>query len=121
MSRAALEQLFQRCWSLKSSTLWSPDCPARGQCGVTALVVQDHFGGDILKTRVGEQWHFYNFIAGERWDITAGQFSTPPAYDDVCSSRTEAFADTTEAPYSYLAGEVARAVAETSGEGSATS
>jgi hypothetical protein len=38
-----LEILFE-VWSEKSSTKFSPDNPALGQCGVTALVVNDLLG-----------------------------------------------------------------------------
>jgi len=56
---------------------------ARGQCSVTALVVQDLFGGTLLETRVGAAWHFYNRIDGERCDLTAGRFAERVAYDDL--------------------------------------
>lgn len=90
------------CWSRSSSSLWSEDNPARGQCGVTALVVQDRFGGELLKTPVDGRWHFYNRVEGVRYDFTAEQFRTPPAYLDIAASREEAFADTDEGQYSYL-------------------
>ena len=31
---------------------WSPEAPARGQCAVTALIVQELFGGDLLLAEV---------------------------------------------------------------------
>jgi hypothetical protein len=65
-----LEILF-KAWSEKSSTKYSPDNPALGQCGVTALVVNDLLGGEILKTPLSEGWHFYNRINGQVYDFTA--------------------------------------------------
>ncbi|AOC92333.1 hypothetical protein QRX25_15620 [Bacillus sp. L381] len=89
-------------WSRKTSTKWTEECPAKGQCGVTALVIQDVCGGDILKTKTGSSWHFYNRIDGEIYDFTSGQFSEPIVYQHIPSSRSEAFSDTNENQYGYL-------------------
>ncbi|AIU83112.1 YunG family protein [Bacillus velezensis] len=89
-------------WSRKTSTKWTEDCPAKGQCGVTALVIQDVYGGDILKTKTGTSWHFYNRIDGEIYDFTSGQFSEPIVYQHFLSSRDEAFSDTNEHQYRFL-------------------
>jgi hypothetical protein len=56
-----------------------PENPARGQYNVKALVVWDRFGGEIHKTPVGNDWHFYNRVAGTIYDLTAEQFSVRPA------------------------------------------
>ena len=45
-------QQLRRSWSIETSSHWTHDNPASGQCGVTALVVHDKFGGEILKTDV---------------------------------------------------------------------
>lgn len=50
-------------WSLQSSSKWTKDNPAKGQCGVTALVVNDLFGGEIMKTKLPGGWHFTMFQA----------------------------------------------------------
>ncbi len=82
--------------------------PSAGQCGVSALVVHDILGGVILKTRLGPIWHFYNQIDGVRHDFTDAQFAEPITYDDLPSSREEAFGDTNASQYGFLS----RAVAE---------
>lgn len=59
---------------------WRPDNRARGQCGVTALVVQDLLGGDLVlgevyvgPTKVGH--HYWNRLPdGVDVDFTADQF-----------------------------------------------
>ncbi|MCZ0737682.1 YunG family protein [Phreatobacter sp. AB_2022a] len=112
----ALPQLLpilRACWSPETSSQWRPDNPARGQCNVTCLVVNDLYGGDILKTELPEGWHFYNRIAGERHDLTAGQFDTPPAYTDVASTRQEALDGTAEDCYATLKKRVEAALART--------
>lgn len=101
-SISALRQALEHAWSLASSSKYSIENPARGQCGVTALVVQDIFGGEILKTRTDEGMHFYNRIAGERHDLTLSQFDGPIPFDDIISSRDGALADTSDAQYRAL-------------------
>lgn len=59
---------------------WHPGNPARGQCGVTALVVHEVLGGDLILgevfaggTKVG--WHHWNRLPdGREVDLTAEQF-----------------------------------------------
>jgi hypothetical protein len=96
-------------WSKESSFKWSKENPANGQCGVTALVVHDLFGGEILKTPTAEGWHFYNRINNKRYDFTESQFSNPIKYMDVPSNREEAFSDTNMIQYSYLRNSVMKA------------
>ncbi|HGO9412444.1 TPA: hypothetical protein ACLBZX_000755 [Bacillus cereus] len=91
-----------KSWSIETSSKWTIENPAKGQCGVTALVVQDIYGGEIKKTKVREVWHFYNFIDGQRFDFTKNQFNGKLNYMDVESNRKEAFADTNEKQYSIL-------------------
>ncbi|GAB6619905.1 MULTISPECIES: hypothetical protein [Bacillus] len=91
-----------KSWSIETSSKWTLENPANGQCGVTALVIQDIDGGEIKKTKVGEEWHFYNCINGYRFDFTESQFNENLNYLDVESNREEAFADTNEKQYSIL-------------------
>lgn len=59
---------------------WSAGNPAWGQCDITALVVQDLFGGDLLTAEVyldGEQQGFHNWNrlpGGVEVDLTREQF-----------------------------------------------
>lgn len=94
---------LRRTWSARTSPQWLPHDPARGQGPVTALVFHDHFGGEILKTPVGDDWHFYNLVAGTVYDFSAEQFSVLPAYLDIPSSRNEALAGAAPASYQTLA------------------
>jgi len=101
-----LLKAIKKSWSSQSSSKWSKDNPARGQCGVTALVVNDILGGEIFKTWLDEGWHFYNVIDGERRDFTEEQFTYALEYQDLCSSKEETFQDTNDAQYSYLKSQV---------------
>lgn len=102
-------RLIKACWSIESASTYSPANPARGQCSVTALVAMDLVGGTIAKTRVSDAWHFYNLIAGERFDFTASQFDYPIVYDDVPSGREDALTDTSERQYQALTEAVLKA------------
>ena len=102
---AAALRLYDRlktAWSAETAGSWTPDNPARGQCSVTALVVQDVLGGDILRTRTAGGTHFYNMIDGVRWDFTVSQFDRPIPFEDTPASRAEAMADTSQAQYDAL-------------------
>ena len=53
---------------------WTEDNPSYGQCCVTALVMQDLYGGDIYYCKVGNNSHFVNIINKRIIDKTAEQF-----------------------------------------------
>ncbi|MEV6490387.1 hypothetical protein AB0M20_17430 [Actinoplanes sp. NPDC051633] len=59
---------------------WRPDNPSRGQCGVTALIVQELLGGDLVLGEVfvgGDKvgHHYWNRLPdGRDLDLTADQF-----------------------------------------------
>ena len=102
LSPARLLPILRNCWSFETSDQWLPDNPARGQCNVTSLVVQDFCGGDILKTEAPGGWHFYNRVEGKRHDLTASQFAAPIPYADIVSTRAEALAGTELECYAAL-------------------
>ena len=81
---------------------WSPSNPAQNHCSITALVVQDYFGGEIFCTRTAGGTHFYNDIDGKKWDLTVSQFEEPIPYDDTASTREAAMADTSREKYVLL-------------------
>ncbi|MEU4425962.1 hypothetical protein AB0F81_35535 [Actinoplanes sp. NPDC024001] len=58
---------------------WRPENPSRGQCGVTALVLNDLLGGELILgevfvdgVKVGHHW--WNRLPGGDVDLTADQF-----------------------------------------------
>ena len=98
----AVRRRLERCWSVNTSRQWSRDNPANGQCAVTSLVLQDVYSGSLLKTRVGDAWHFYNEIDGRNVDLTASQFSKPVNYSDDPATRVEALRDCRAEEYAEL-------------------
>ncbi|PSH63815.1 hypothetical protein CU102_22605 [Phyllobacterium brassicacearum] len=103
-----LFQALKTAWSLESSSSWSPENPAKGQCSVTSLVMQDLFGGSILKTKTSGGTHFYNVIDGVKWDMTVSQLDRPIPFEDSPATREEAMADTSEPQYRALKGRLAQ-------------
>ena|SRR3989338_8145406 len=79
MKLEILEKIIQESWNRdtcypKLRNEWTPENQARGQCAVTALIVQDYVGGDLLYCRHNE--HYWNRLpSGEEIDLTRRQFS----------------------------------------------
>ena len=55
---------------------WKKSNPAYGQCYATALVINDYFGGEILKAKFENgTGHFWNLIGSKEVDLTRSQFN----------------------------------------------
>jgi len=85
-----VQSALRKAWSLSTSSQWTATNPAAGQCNVTALLINELFGGDLLKTPLPAGDHFYNRIEGRRYDFTASQFDQPIEYMDVLADRADA-------------------------------
>jgi hypothetical protein len=64
-STSSLRELFLKGWSAETcfpslKDKWTPENPALGQCAVTALVVNDLFGGHIVSN--SEYHHYWNIL-----------------------------------------------------------
>ncbi|CAM5676360.1 putative protein OS=Streptomyces alboniger OX=132473 GN=CP975_01520 PE=4 SV=1 [Streptomyces alboniger] len=81
-----IEAAVRASWGADTSTpeyrpRWSADNPARDQCGVTALVLHDLLGGDLLRGEVRvdgrrTDFHWWNRIGGGfEIDLTREQFA----------------------------------------------
>ncbi|WP_406379861.1 hypothetical protein [Streptomyces sp. NBC_01618] len=80
-----LEQAIRGGWGADTATPthrphWTPDNPARDQCGVTALVVHDLLGGELIRGEVHVEggrvdYHWWNRLGmGIEVDLTREQF-----------------------------------------------
>jgi uncharacterized protein (DUF952 family) len=86
-SLADIERVVRASWSRETcdpvdADAWSPENPARGQCAVTALVVQDLCGGELMLAEVHyrngsrQGVHYWNRLGeGVELDVTREQFS----------------------------------------------
>ncbi|MFF4403177.1 hypothetical protein ACFY2W_26650 [Streptomyces sp. NPDC001262] len=80
-----IEQAVRSSWSAETCTpefrsRWSPDNPARDQCGVTAMMLHDLLGGELIRGEVlveGRRvdYHWWNRLGtGIEIDLTREQF-----------------------------------------------
>lgn len=81
-----LESAISESWSVESCDpadvpTWTPAEPSQGQCAVTALVVHDLLGGQLLEAEVfhadgsHQGFHYWNRFAGVDVDLTRRQFA----------------------------------------------
>ena len=82
-----LETAIHDSWSLETCDptdvpSWTPAQPSQGQCAVTALVVHDLLGGELLEAEVRhadgspQGYHYWNRFAGVDIDLTRRQFAS---------------------------------------------
>ena len=105
------KKVFEQCWTADTAQgKWTPECPSLNQCAVTAMVVQDLFGGDLLRCKCDDgSSHYWNRITdwnrmtdGEDVDLTFEQFEysgiVPDKANFVVRDRAyvESFTDTME-------------------------
>ncbi|TDT38141.1 hypothetical protein EV562_105155 [Streptomyces sp. BK208] len=80
-----IERAVRASWSAETCTpeyrsRWTGDNPARDQCGVTAMVLNDLLGGELIRGEVhvdGERvdYHWWNRLGmGVEIDLTREQF-----------------------------------------------
>ncbi|MGW4232847.1 YunG family protein [Streptomyces sp. NPDC004980] len=83
---ADIEAAVRSSWDADTTTpawrpRWDPDNPARDQCGVTALVVNDLLGGELIRGEVRVDgvrvdYHWWNRLGmGIEIDLTREQFA----------------------------------------------
>lgn len=77
---ARLAEVLSRSWSRETSydpLSWCPENSAWGQCAVTALVLQDILGGDLMFGEVNGFQHYWNRLPGNiELDLTLRQFES---------------------------------------------
>lgn len=74
-----LKKALEKSWSKETSAdpkNWTPENPAWGQCAITALVIQDYFGGKLLRAAIDKLGsHYWNQLPdGSEIDLTKSQF-----------------------------------------------
>ena len=93
---------LRKSWSKSSAKQWKIDNPALGQCNVTALLIHEMYGGELLKTPLPDGSHYYNRVNGERIDLTSSQFNKPIVYADIPTNRREVEYGVTNEEYKLL-------------------
>jgi hypothetical protein len=81
---------------------WSIHNPAAGQCAITALLVHEHFGGEIKKCYVCDDSHYFNLIGDKVIDLTKSQFGNIKIdYDNSSSVSPEKILDNPDTKNRY--------------------
>jgi hypothetical protein len=63
---------------------WAPERPSYGQCAVSALVIQDIFGGELMRGEFDGGSHYWNRLCnGFEIDLTRSQFDRVPDFRDI--------------------------------------
>ena len=91
-----LYDILTKCWCRETCAPrmqkdWSEDNFTLGQCSITAFLLQDIYGGDVLGIRLPDgSYHCYNKIDECVFDITSEQFGdTVLDYSDCCEQKRE--------------------------------
>ena len=91
---------------------WTPENRTLGQCSVTAFAIQDIFGGSVLGVPLPDgNFHCFNVISGNVFDLTSEQFGGAPLNYDGCpeQSRDVHFAkEEKKKRYEYIKAELAK-------------
>ncbi len=101
MDISGLKKTLKKSWSKETSfdpKNWTPENPAWGQCLITALIVQDFFGGKILEGKVKIPGrtkccaHYWNEPSdGQETDLTKEQFPDGASLEGAIRTRTRAY------------------------------
>ncbi len=88
MEIEVLKQLLSLSWEKETCSPglrseWNKENPSLGQCAITALIVNDMFGGKIMRCMASSGSHYYNLIDTQIIDLTVEQFlGEIPDYDN---------------------------------------
>ena len=126
-SLTQIKKALEQCWSKETSycgSQWTKRNPARGQCAVSALVVQDYLGGEIKRVQIHthqfQEKHYINVLPnGQVHDVTRSQYpdqtkmiESDPDLSEHDSIRQKLLADpSTKKRYQILGSQVARQLA----------
>ena len=88
---------------------WSIDNKTVGQCSITAFLFQDIFGGDVYGVELSDgNYHCYNVVNGNQYDLTSEQFSEKLIYDNIYKQSRDVHFSSKEKyeRYKYLSSEL---------------
>lgn len=103
-----LKRILYSCYSKelcypKVKDDWTEKKKCLGMCAITALIVNDYFGGEICKIYVAGISHYFNLITNEIIDLTSSQFECDINYNDYrIVDRKTILNDDTEKRYKLL-------------------
>ena len=85
MIRETLEKIWSKKTAYKPSLKTGLQTKSRGQCYVTALLLRDIMGAEVVRAKVNEETHYWNRFSGYEFDLTSDQYGgdgyRPVPYD----------------------------------------
>ena len=88
-------QAIRMSWGADTAVeFWDSRNRALNQCAVTALIVQDYFGGELLRCPMTDgDSHYWNRVGEVEVDLTASQFAwiEPQPLKDQAAVRDRAY------------------------------
>lgn len=83
---------------------WSIENPSIGHCAIAAIAIQEKFGGDVFKTKIGNSTHYYNVIDNQIIDSTSEQFGKIIDYSKgiICNVKKMLLVKDTKLRYEIL-------------------
>lgn len=103
-----LEEMLYSCYCKelcypKVKEKWNEHNKYFGMCAITALFINDYYGGDIGKIYVNNISHYFNIVNNEIIDLTAKQFNNKIEYIDYeIKNRTDILNEDTQKRYILL-------------------
>lgn len=76
----SLQEILVKCYSKDTAyplniELWNSKNPTCGQCAITAVIIQDYFGGTIHRIKMKDnETHYFNILDGKIVDFTKEQY-----------------------------------------------
>lgn len=80
-------EVLRKCWKADTCAPrmrkdWNEDDITLGQCSITSFLIQDEYGGEVYGVPLGDgNFHCFNLIDGQAYDITSAQFKKDLDYD----------------------------------------
>jgi hypothetical protein len=101
-----MHKVLFEIWSIETAhpsyqSSWNEQNKSCGQCCVTALLIQEIYGGKIFECFVKNKRHFFNEIDGHIYDYTIDQFQSPVEYKKVRERTRKSLLNSTDTKYRY--------------------
>ena len=97
IDKMIVQKTLNAIWIDKNKVREYGDLPLNDLSSLTSVLINNIFGGEILKKRHKNGWHFYNRIDGESID-----FTEPETINPAENNSTEDLPSSTEETYEYF-------------------
>lgn len=84
---STIAEAIKLCWIKETSNQpekWTATNPALGQCVVTSLIINEMFGGIIIRGEMKSgQSHYWNLVGNDIIDLTKDQFKYDLSFERI--------------------------------------